>query len=115
MKKKPKTVDEYLASVADDKRAGLEKLRKDIRAAIPGGEECISYGVPAVRRDGRVLVWFAAAARHCSFFPGADAVARYAKELGKYGTSKGTVRFPPDKPLPATLVRKLVKARIASR
>ncbi len=114
MKKKPKTIDEYLASVDEEKRAGLERLRKDIRAAIPGGEECISYGVPAVRRDGRVLVWFAAAARHCSFFPGAAAVARYTKELGKYGTSKGTVRFSPEKPLPATLVRKLVKARIAA-
>lgn len=115
MKKQPKTIDAYLAGLSEDKRAALEKLRKDILAAVPTAEECISYGVPAFRLEGRALVWFAAAARHCSFFPGSTAVERNAKELEKYDTSKGTVRFPAEKPLPATLVRRLVKARIASR
>ena len=98
-----------------DKRAALEKLRKDILAAAPGAEECISYQMPAFRLDGKMLVWFGAAAKHCSFFPGSTAVERHAKDLVRYDTSKGTVRFPADAPLPATLVRKLVKTRIASR
>ena len=62
-----------------------------------------------------MLVWFGAASKHCSFFPGSTAVERHAKDLARYDTSKGTVRFPADAPLPATLVRKLVKTRIASR
>lgn len=108
-----KTVDEYLARLSDDKRAALEKLRKDIRAAAPKAEECISYRIPAFRLDGRLLVWFAAASKHCSFFPGAVIQAHKA-DLKGYKTSKGTVRFSPERPLPAKLVRKLVKARIAA-
>ena len=112
---KPKDIDDYLARLGDDKRAALQKLRKDIRAAAPRVEECISYQVPAFRLDGKMLVWFAAAAKHCSFFPGAYPLVKCASDLKKYSTSKGTVRFSPDKPLPATLVRKLVRARIAER
>ncbi len=108
----PRTVDEYLASLDADKRAALERLRRTIRAAAPGAEECISYRMPAFRHKGRILVWFAAAANHCSFFPGA-VVEAHKKDLKGFQTSKGTVRFQPDKPLPATLVRTLVKARIA--
>ena len=115
MKKTPKSIDQYLDAVSADKRAALEKLRKDILAAAPGAEECISYQMPAFRLDGKVLVWFGAASKHCSFFPGSTAVERHAKELARYDTSKGTVRFPAATPLPATLVRKLVKTRIASR
>lgn len=106
------TVDGYLAALPDDKRAALERLRKIIRAAAPGAEECISYGLPAFRLDGRMLVWFGAAARHCAFYPG-GVVTEYAKELKNYDTSKGTIRFQPDDPLPAALVRKIVKARVA--
>ena len=112
MKKKIKTVDEYLAALSSDKRAALETLRKTIRATAPGAEECISYQLPAFRLDGKMLVWFGAAANHCAFYPGA-VVEAHKDELEGYDTSKGTIRFQPDNPLPATLVRMLVKARIA--
>ena len=106
-------VDAYLASVAADKREALEKLRAAIRAAAPRAEEGFSYGLPAFRLEGRPLVCFGASANHCSFFPMSPAVIRaHAADLKSYATSKGTIRFSPDKPLPAALVRKLVKARI---
>jgi len=112
--KQPKTIDEYLATLSADKRAALERLRKIIRAAVPRAEECISYGVPAFRVDGKVALWFGAAAKHCSFYPG-GVVQDFPEVVEKYDTSKGTIRFQPDKPLPETLVRKLVKASIARR
>ena len=112
IKAKIKTIDEYLAALSDDKRAALERLRKIIQAAVPRAEECISYQLPAFRLDGRMLVWFGAAANHCSFYPGA-LVEAHKDELKDYDTSKGTIRFQADKPLPAAIVRKLVKARIA--
>jgi uncharacterized protein YdhG (YjbR/CyaY superfamily) len=112
--RKPTTIDEYLARIDDDKRAALERLRKQIRAAAPNAEECISYGLAAFRLEGRLLVAFGASAKHCAFYPGSAAtVADYATALEGYDTSKGTIRFPPDRPLPAALVRKLVRARIA--
>ena len=114
MAAKPKNIDEYLAALSDDKRAALEKLRKTIRAAAPKARECISYGLAAFRLDGRVLVAFGAAANHCAFYPmNSTTVAAHKDELKDYDTSKGTIRFPADKPLPVALVRKLVKARIA--
>lgn len=108
------TIDEYLAALSDDdKRAALEKLRKTIRSAAPGAEECISYRLPAFRLDG-MLVAFGATASHCAFFPmSSTTVAAFKKELDDYDTSKGTIRFQPDHPLPAALVRRMVKARIA--
>lgn len=109
---KPTSVDEYLAALGSDKRAALERLRRIIRATVPRAEECISYQLPAFRLDGRVLVWFGATANHCAFYPGA-VVEDHRGELEAFDTSKGTIRFQPDSPLPATLVRKLVKARIA--
>jgi uncharacterized protein YdhG (YjbR/CyaY superfamily) len=109
---RPSTIDDYLAGVSDDKRTALEKLRRTIKGAAPRAEECISYSIPAFRLDGRVLVFFAAAKLHCSFFPGAYPIEVLKDELKGYSISKGTVRFDPSKPLPATLVRKLVKARI---
>jgi len=110
-----KTIDQYLSGLSDDKRVALTKLRKDIRAAAPRAEECISYQIPAFRLDGRMLVWFHAAATHCSFFPGAYPIKACSDDLTKYATSKGTIRFSPETPLPATLVKKLVKARIKER
>jgi uncharacterized protein YdhG (YjbR/CyaY superfamily) len=107
---KPTTVDEYLARLDPEKRAALERLRRIIRTTAPRVEECISYQIPAFRLDGRMLVWFAATANHCSFFPG-GIVEEFKNKLGKYDISKGTIRFQPDHPLPVTLVRKLVKAR----
>lgn len=112
MKPTAKTIDGYLAKVSPDKRAALEKLRKAIRAAVPKAEECISYGVPSFRLHGKFLVAFGVGADHCSFYPGGT-VGAHKKELKGYDTSKGTVRFPADKPLSAALVRKLVKARVA--
>ncbi len=109
----PKDVDEYLSDVPDESRAALEKLRKTIRSAAPQAEEGISYGVPTFKHLGG-LVGFGAAKTHCGFYVMSPAVMEAHKdELGAYDTSKGSIRFPFNKPLPAALVRKLVKARIA--
>jgi len=110
---KPQTIDEYLAPLSNEKRGALEKLRRAIKSAAPKAQECISYGIPAFRLDGRLLVAFGAAANHCAFYPGAYPVKAYKGELKAYGTSKGTIRFPASSPLSAKLVRELVKARIA--
>jgi uncharacterized protein YdhG (YjbR/CyaY superfamily) len=115
MPTKPRDIDDYLSRLSDDKRAALEKLRKAIKAAAPKAEECISYQLPAFRLDGKILVWFGAATNHCSFYPGAYPIEANKGELVKYKTSKGTIRFDPDSPLPAALVKKLVKSRIAAR
>jgi len=112
MSRKAKTIEAYLAAVSPDKRAALERLRRVIRAAAPKAEECISYGIPAFRLNGKFLVGLGAAATHCSFYPGA-AVTAFGEELKGYDTSKGTIRFQPDEPLPGRLVRKLVRARVA--
>ena len=113
MPARPKTIDEFLAALSEDKRAALEKLRKTIRAAAPEAEECISYQIPAFRLDG-MLVGFGATAKHCAFYlMSSTTVETHKDELKGYDTSKGTIRFRADKPLPAALVRKLVKARIA--
>lgn len=113
MSSKPQTIDEYLAPLSNEKRAALEKLRRAIQAAAPKAVECITYQVPAFRLDGKMLVAFGAAANHCSFYPGALPVKVHQDELKDYDTSKGTIRFPTDHPLPVALVRKLVKTRIA--
>ena len=112
---KPRTIDEYLATLSAGKRAALQKLRRAIKSAAPEVEECISYQIPAFRFRGRILVWFGAATNHCSFYPGAHPIKVLEDELEGYETSKGTIRFPEDASLPATLVRKLVKARIAEQ
>ena len=109
-----KSVDAYLAAVSSDKRAALQQLRKNIRAIVPTAEECISYQLPAFRLDGKMLVWYGAAANHCAFYPGA-VIEAHAADLADYDVSKGTIRFQPDHPLPAPLVRRLVEAKIAQR
>ncbi len=111
---KPKSIDEYLALVSDEQRAALERLRGLIHAAIPGAEEYIGYGMPGFKKDGKGIVWIAAAAEHCALYPG-GIVDEFADELARYETSKGTIRFQPDRPLPAALVKKLVKASLARR
>lgn len=111
---KPKTIDEYLAAVSEEQRTALEKLRKTIRAAVPKAEECISYQLAAFRLGGKPFVAFGATASHCAFYPmSGSIVAAHKDDLEGYQTSKGTIRFQPSKPLPAALVKKLVKARIA--
>ena len=113
MAAKPKTIDEYLAGLSDDQRAALEKLCKTIRAAAPQAEECINYGIAAFRLNGKSLVGFGASKKHCSFYPmNGSTVAAFQDELKNYETSKGSIHFSAAKPLPAALVRKLVKARI---
>ena len=114
MAAKPKTFEEYLAALNDNNRAALEKLRKTIKAVAPKAEEGISYGLAAFRLNGKPLVALGASANHCAFYLMSNStVAAHADELKKYDTSTGTIRFPADKPLPAALVKKLVKARIA--
>lgn len=114
MPAKPRTIDEYLAEVSEDKRSALEKLRAIIKSVVPDAEEGISYGLAAFRLNGRPLVAFGASANQCAFYPmSSNTVADHEHELKKYDTSKGTIRFPAEKPLPAALVRKLVKARLA--
>ncbi len=110
----PKNTDEYLARVPEPARTTLRKLRAMIRSAAPAeATEAISYGMPAFKYKGS-LVWFAAFANHCSFFPGTSSLLPlFQSELKNFEISKGTIRFPLDKPLPITLVRKLVKARVA--
>lgn len=110
-----KTIDEFLAAIDQDKRAALQKLREDIRAAVPGAEECISYGIPAFRLEGKFLLGFGAGAKHCAFYPTAKPIAVHKGLLKNYSVSKGTIRFQPDRPLPTALVRKLVKARLSER
>jgi uncharacterized protein YdhG (YjbR/CyaY superfamily) len=112
-KSEPETIDEYLDGLPADKRAALEKLRKTIRTAAPKAEECISYQIPAFRQNG-MLVGFGATANHCAFYPmNSTTIEAHKKDLTNFKTSKGTIQFQPEKPLPASLVRKLVKARLA--
>ena len=114
MAAQPKTIDEYLAGLPPQDRAALEKVRRAVHAAAPGAEECISYGMPAFRLNGKLIAGFKAAANHCSFHPmSGETVATLEKDLAGYETSRGTIRFQPRAGLPATLVRKLVKARIS--
>ncbi len=109
----PKSIDEYLAAIPEPARSTLKRIRSAIRSVVPPGTaEIISYRMPAFKYK-RVLVWFAAFSDHCSFFPTAAVVEAFKKELKTYSISKGTIRFPADRPLPAALVKKLVQARVA--
>jgi uncharacterized protein YdhG (YjbR/CyaY superfamily) len=109
----PKTVEEYLASVPEPGRGALKKLRAIVRSVVPReASETISYRIPAIRYKG-VLLWFAAFSDHVSLFPTASVIRIFQKDLKTYETSKGTVRFPVSKPLPVTLVKKMIKARLA--
>ena len=109
----PKNTDEYIAMVPEPARSTLKKIRAVIRSVVPReATEIISYGMPAFKHHG-VLIWFAAFSNHCSLFPTASVIEAFKHELKGYSTSKGTIQFPVNKTLPAALVKKLVKARIA--
>ncbi|RPH71816.1 MAG: hypothetical protein EHM78_05720 [Myxococcaceae bacterium] len=114
MRAKATSVDDYLAGVSTGQRAALERLRRTIRSIAPTAEETINYGIPTFRLDGHDLVGFGASSRHCALYTlSGSIVAELADALSGFDTSKGTIRFQPDRPLPDTLVRKVVKARIA--
>jgi uncharacterized protein YdhG (YjbR/CyaY superfamily) len=111
--KKTETVDAYLAAVPEPARSTLKMVRAVIRSAVPAEtEEVISYGIPAFRHK-KVLVWYAAFADHCSLFPTASAIDEFSDDLKGYKVSKGTIHFAVNKPLPASLLKKIVKARLA--
>ncbi len=112
----PKDVDEYLASVPEPARSTLNRVRAVIRSVVPAeATEAISYGIPTFKYKGG-LVAFAAFTNHCSLFPMSYAVIKtFKKELKDFTVSKGTIRFPPDEPLPAALLKKMVKARLAEK
>jgi uncharacterized protein YdhG (YjbR/CyaY superfamily) len=112
----PKDVDEYLARVPEPARSTLNKVRAAIRSAVPAeATEAISYGMPTFRYKG-ALVAFGAFSKHCSLFPMSMSVMEeFEDELKDFHRSKGTIRFPVDKPLPAALVKRLVRARIAQK
>jgi len=111
--KKAVSVDAYLAELPNEVRATLERIRQAIVSAAPDATETIAYGMPAFDYAGRPLVYYAAFKKHCSFFPASYQVMEaFSEELKRYDVEKGTIRFPIGKPLPATLVKKIVKARI---
>jgi uncharacterized protein YdhG (YjbR/CyaY superfamily) len=108
-----KSVNEYYAAVPKTARSTLKKLREAIRSAVPPeATETISYGIPCFKHRG-ALVWFAGFADHCSLFPTSSVIGAFQPELNKFHTSKGTIHFPLDKPVPVSLVRRIVKARVA--
>lgn len=108
-----KTVEGYLARIPEPSRSALTELRAAIRAAAPAESvEVISYGIPALKHQ-KIIVWYAAFQNHCTLFPTAAIIEQFSKELKKFQTSKGGVRFTAEKPLPATLVKRMVRARVA--
>lgn len=108
----PENFDEYLATVAPQARSALVKMRAAIRSVLPReASETISYRIPAFRHKG-IVVWFAAFSSHCSLFPTASVIEEYRAKLKGYKTSKGTVQFPLEKPLPVALIKAMVKSRL---
>jgi uncharacterized protein YdhG (YjbR/CyaY superfamily) len=110
-KKGFKTIDEYIATFPNNVQTILQELRQVIRDSAPEAEETISYRIPAFKLNG-ILVWFAAFKDHIGFYPKSSGVEAFKKELSGYDVSKGTIRFPLDKPIPFELVRKIVKHRV---
>lgn len=108
---KPTTIDAYLAALPADHRAALQKLRAQIKAAAPGAVEYIGYGLAGFKFEGHPLLYFGAATHHCALY-GALNAARFADQLEGFEQSKGTIRFTPERPIPAGVVKALVKARI---
>ncbi|MBI5707354.1 MAG: DUF1801 domain-containing protein [Armatimonadetes bacterium] len=108
----PNSVAEHLGSLSPEIRESVEKLRAKVLELVPEAVETISYGIPTVKMRGRGIVHYAGFKNHCSFFPGGAIVDRYAEELQGYKTSKGTIQFTPDHPLPDALIEKIIRDRI---
>ncbi len=114
MRGKPTTIDDYLAAVPPEQRAALQTLRETIHSIVPAAEECISYQMPAFRLNGRVIAGFAATANGCSYYPFSGSTLKtLADDVARYGSTKSALHFTADKPLPKTLVKKLIRTRIA--
>lgn len=105
-------IDAYLADIPANQRTALQTLRETILAVAPGAVECLSYGMPAFRVNGRVICYFAAAKAHCAFYPG-GLMDEFTAELTDFSTSKGTVRFQPDQPIPEPLLRRIIADCVA--
>ena len=107
-------VEEYLAGLPEHQLEPIQRLRRYIRQVVPDASESFAWKMPAFKVEGRTLLCYAAFKNHCSFFPmSGSLLEEFQEELKGYRTSKGTLQFPLDKPLPAALVKKLVKARVA--
>ena len=114
VRRKPSTIDDYLKGIPEDRRHALEDLRAKIRSVVPIAEECISYRMPAFRLGGAVVAGFLATAKGCSYFPFSGSTLKtLARDISRYDQTKASLHFSSDAPLPAALVRKLIKARIA--
>ena len=107
----PKNIDEYIVGFPQDVQEILEKIRSTIKKAAPDAEETISYQMPAFKQNG-ILVWFAAFKNHIGFFPKVSAIEAFKDELSGYELSKGTIRFPLNKPIPFDLVKRIVMFRV---
>jgi uncharacterized protein YdhG (YjbR/CyaY superfamily) len=109
----PRGIDDYLTALDEPKRTTLQKLRQTIRAVIPDAEECISYGMPAFRLQGKVIAGFAAFKNHLAYLPHSGSIfAELSDDLAGYKSTPGSLHFPIDKPLPKALVNKLIAARL---
>ena len=107
-----RNVEEYLATIPESARGTFTRLRATVRAAAPkDATETMSYRIPALRHNG-ILVWYAAFSKHCSLFPTTSVITAFQDELKDYSTSKGTVHFQIDQPLPTRLIKRMVKARV---
>lgn len=109
---KPKDIDEYISGFPNDVQEILKKVRVTIREAAPGAEETISYQIPTFKLHGN-LVHFAGFRTHLGFYPTPSGIEEFRDQLSAYETSKGTVRFPLDKPVPFNLIREIVAFRVA--
>jgi uncharacterized protein YdhG (YjbR/CyaY superfamily) len=109
----PQTIDAYIASRPAEHHKGLQQLRALAHQCVPDAEECINYGMPGLRSNGRVIVWFASFSQHLALFPRAKAIEVFAEDLQKHssliGTSKGTIRFALTAPLPAAMIRRVIR------
>jgi uncharacterized protein YdhG (YjbR/CyaY superfamily) len=113
--KKFKSVADYMAALPKPAKSRLQELRKIIRDAAPKAEEAISYNIPAFKMNGSPLVWYAAFKKHVGLYPRVSAIVAFKSKLAAYKTSKGAIQFPLEKPIPASLVKNIVKFRLKEK